>query len=252
MKSVLFSLALCVVLILPVFASDSESPAHQTTHPAQLPTLEIARTTDGNFSNEAILIPLWKGFLVEGVRYYSQGRNIGFGGVGYAFRPHNTVILVPSLYGVRGNTEHDRFALGFRAIVEAEWVMADISVIRAFGGRKGEDRDLFMDPSHVSIRLPRVKRFGRPQIGYAGEFFRHIGESHVAETHPGVKIAHGLARAATVSTPSHKTDEWPHGPRVGWEFDKWIHISYSRLNNGKTEHKITTSFFFADLLRKKK
>lgn len=247
---VLFTLVLlCAALTFSVFASDHGSPAHQTSHPAPLPTLEVAAATDGGFGNGAVLAPVWKGIVAEGLWYHSQGRNIGFGGVGYQFRPHHSVIIIPSLYGVRGNQEHDEVALGFRAIVETRRVLADLGIIRTFGGQNGEDHDVFVDPSHVSARL------GRLQTGYAVEFFRHIGESRVVETHS--KTTHNLAATTSPTiahSSAHKTDEWLHGPRIGWELNKRTHFFYAALykGDGHWEHKTGITFFFADLFRKKK
>ncbi len=250
MKVVLFLLALLsAALSAPVAMAEDHSAIHTTHHPAPLPTIEGAVATDGSFHNGTALVPLWKELLAEGVWYHSQGRNIGFGGVGYAFRPHNSVILIPSLYGVRGNQEHDEVALGFRAIVETRRVLADLGIIRTFGGQNGEDHDVFVDPSHVSARL------GRLQTGYAVEFFRHIGESRVVETHS--KTTHNLAATTSPTiahSSAHKTDEWLHGPRIGWELNKRTHFFYAALykGDGHWEHKTGITFFFADLFRKKK
>lgn len=249
MKSVLFSLALCAVLSFPVFASDSESQAHQVSHPAPIPTLESAAATDGSFGNSTALVPVWKGLVAEGLWYHSQGRNIGFGGVGYAIRPHHSAILIPSVYGVRGNGEHDTMALGFRAIVETRRVLADIGILRTFGGKNGEDHDLLVDPSHISARI------GKLQAGYAVEFFRHIGESHVTETHNKTTYHLAAATSPTIAHSStHKTDEWLHGPRIGWELSTRVHMFYAALYKGGNhwEHKLGTTFFFADMFRKKK
>ena len=247
---VLSILALCATLFFPVALAEDHSVNHATTHPAPLPTIEAAAASDGSFGNGAVLAPVWKGFVAEGLWYHSQGRNIGFGGAGYAFRPHNAIIIIPSIYGVRGNGEHDAVALGFRSIVETRRMIADLGFIRTFGGKNGEDHDLFVDPSHVSARI------GKLQAGYVVEFFRHIGEeSHVIETHS--KTTHLLTTIA-LPTPSHssahKTDEWLHGPRIGWELNKHAHIFYAALykGDGHWEHKVGTTFFLADLFRKKK
>lgn len=230
MQKVLFILALCAVLILPVFASDSESQAHQTYHPTPLPTIETAAATDGSFGNSTVLVPIWKGIVAEGLWYHSQGRNIGFVGGGYAFRPHHSVILLPSIYGVKGGKwEHDTVALGFRTLVETRRYLADISVIRTFGGKNGEDHDVFVDPSHISARI------GKIQAGYAVEFFRHTGNGNGHSAHSN-------------------GNELLHGPRVGWEASSRMHLFYAALYKGGNhwEHKTGVAFFFADLIRKKK
>lgn len=241
-------------LVLFVFSAslalaENHSVNHKTTHTVPLPTTETAAAADGSFGNGTALVPVWKGLIAEGLWYHSQGRNIGFGGVGYAIRPLNSIILIPSLYGVRGNGEHDAVALGFRVIMETRLFIGDLGLIRTFGGKKGEDHDLFVDPSHLSLRINRL------QAGYAVEFFRHIGESQTIKTHS--ETAYHFT-AAGPSTPTHskphKTDELLHGPRIGWKINKHAHLFYAALfkANGLWEHKIGTTFFFEHIFRKKK
>ena len=215
----------CALFFVPV-AMAEESSANHTTIP--LPTLEVAAAADGSFGNGTLMLPIWKGLLAEGVWYHSQERNVGFAGVGYAFRPRPWLVIVPSLYGVRGPQEHDKFGIGGRFLVEKPWIVADVGIIQTLGGKTGEDHDIFLDPSHLSARV------GRLQIGYAAEFFRH--------NHSVPQISHlPLALAVT-----HPTNEVLHGPRIGWELNRRMQFFYLTLykGDGHWEHKGGSIFFF--------
>ncbi len=232
---------LVFLLLFPAAALAEQETESEHPNVAHAPTLEFAGASNGSFGNAATFLPVWKLAVASALWYHAQGREVGFVGIGLQVRPKPHIALIPSLYAMRGGDTTDKAALGFRAIIETKYLISDVNVIRAFGDRRAGTHDVFIDPSHVSVRIKQL------QIGYAIEFFRHLGKTKSA------LLPESQPQAVASSDGKHSKNALLHGGRIGWELRHWVHVFYLPLyeGHGKMEHKFGMSVLLEEFLKKK-